>query len=241
MSVRMVTTNQTDRPERCFGRDDVVVVVPTLNAAETLAQTLRTLTPAPLIISDASSFDDTVRIARDMGAKVVTGPRGRGQQLGAGARAATHPWLLFLHADTQMSPEAWVAVDRYLARPDAKNRAGNFDLRIDALAWQARWIERAVAIRVRLLGLPYGDQGLLIHRDLYDAIGGFHDLPLMEDVDIARRLGRSRITPLGAAVATSAVRWKRRGWMRQTLLNLTCVSLFLIGVDIKKVAKIYGR
>ncbi len=221
---------------------DVGVVVPTLNASATLARTLATLLPSvAVVVSDGGSSDETVRIASHLGAAVVTGPRGRGHQMAAGARAIDRPWLLFLHADTRMSPEAWGTVEGHVRDPASTGRAGTFALMIDDPAWQARAIERAVASRVRWLGLPYGDQGLLIHRDLYQAIGGFRDLPLMEDVDIARRLGRRRITPLKASVSTSAARWRRRGWARQTALNLTCVGLFLVGIDIERVVKLYDR
>lgn len=222
--------------------NDVAVVIPTLDAAATLALTLATLPPSmAVVVSDGGSSDDTVRIAADRGSVVVTGPRGRGNQMVVGARAADRSWLLFLHADTQMNPEACAAVERHVGNPSSTKYAATFALIIDDPAWQARAIERAVACRVQWLGLPYGDQGLLIHRDLYRAIGGFRDLPLMEDVDIARRLGRRRIIPLKASVSTSAARWRKRGWVRQTALNLTCVSLFLIGVDARWVARLYDR
>jgi len=102
-------------------------------------------------------------------------------------------------------------------------------------------IERAVAWRVRWFGLAYGDQGLLIHRDLYGAIGGYPDLPLMEDVEIMRRLGRSRHIVLDGQAHTSASRWRRRGWVGQTVLNLTCVNLYRLGVPIERIARLYGR
>lgn len=222
--------------------DRLDVVIPTLNAAATLAATLATLPPdATVIVSDGGSSDATLDIARSAGCRIVTGPCGRGRQLAAGAEVALRPWRLFLHADTRVSTEGWAAITRHMARPDGAKSAASLRLAIDDPAWQARVIERAVAWRVRRFGLSYGDQGLLIHRDLYAAIGGYADLPLMEDVEIMRRLGRGRHVVLDGEARTSASRWRRRGWIRQTALNLTCISLYRLGVSADRIAKLYGR
>lgn len=218
------------------------VIIPTLNAAMSLATTLDALPRGvAVIVSDGGSTDQTVAIAQTAGACVVSGPPGRGRQLAAGAAVATRPWRLFLHADTTVSAEGWAAILRHLERPDSRGQAGSLRLAIDDPAWQARVIENAVAWRVRTLGLPYGDQGLLIHRDLYDAVGGYPDLPLMEDVEIMRRLGRARHVVLSGEARTSAARWRRRGWIRQTALNLSCISLYRLGVSADRIAKLYGR
>lgn len=120
--------------------------------------------------------------------------------------------------------------------------AATFRFALDALAPQARRIERLVAWRCRWLGLPYGDQGLLIPRALYDAIGGFRPLPLMEDVDMVRRLGRRRLRFLNTAAITSAVRYHRDGWILRPLRNLTCLGLWWLGVPANQVARLYhGR
>ena len=222
--------------------EQIDVIIPTLNAATSLAATLAALPPGvAVIVSDGGSTDHTTAIAHAAGARVVTGPRGRGCQLAAGAREATRPWWLFLHADTTVSPEGWAAISRHIERPDARNLAASLRLEIDDPAWQARVIEKAVAWRVRHMGLPYGDQGLLIHRDLYGAVGGYPDLPLMEDVEMIRRLGKGRHVGLSGAARTSAARWRRRGWIRQTALNLTCISLYRLGVSAGRIAKLYGR
>jgi hypothetical protein len=128
-----------------------------------------------------------------------------------------------------------------MASPGGEQAAGTLRLAVDDPAWQARVIERAVAWRVRLFGLAYGDQGLLIHRDLYAAIGGYADLPLMEDVEIIRRLGQARLHALNGEARTSAARWRRRGWIGQTMLNLTCVSLYRLGVPVDRIARLYDR
>jgi rSAM/selenodomain-associated transferase 2 len=218
------------------------VVIPTLNAAATLGPTLANLPPgAQTIVSDGGSDDGTVAIAEQARCRIVTGPPGRGRQLSAGAAAAGRPWRLFLHADTTISPGGWDAIAGHMADGVRQGVAGSLRLRIADDAWQARLIEMGVAWRVRRFGLAYGDQGLLIHRDLYDAVGGYSDLPLMEDVDIMRRLGRSRHRVLDGEARTSARRWRRRGWVGQTALNLTCVGLYRIGVPVTWIARLYGR
>lgn len=222
--------------------DRLDVVIPTLNAGATLAATLANLpSGVSALISDGGSTDGTLDIARSAGCRIVAGAPGRGGQLAAGADASDGPWHLFLHADTIVSSDGWTAIARHIAESDNERIAGSLRLAIDHPAWQARVIERAVAWRVRWFGLAYGDQGLLIHRDLYSAIGGYPDLPLMEDVEIMRRLGRSRQVVLNGEAHTSASRWRRRGWVSQTVLNLTCVSLYRLGVPIERIARLYGR
>jgi rSAM/selenodomain-associated transferase 2 len=222
--------------------DGLDVIVPTLNAAATLPATLAAVPRgASVIVSDGGSTDMTREIARSVSCRIVEGPRGRGRQLAAGAGASTRPWRLFLHADTLISPQGWAAIARHMAAPGGEKTAASLRLEIDDPAWQARGIERAVAWRVRRFGLAYGDQGLLIHRDLYAAIGGYPDLPLMEDVEIMRQLGRARHRVLDGAARTSASRWHRRGWVGQTMLNLTCLSLYGLGVPVERIARLYDR
>ena len=224
------------------GFDGLDVVVPTLNAAASLPATLAAVPRgAAVIISDGGSTDATLGIARSAHCRIVEGLRGRGRQLAAGAGASTRPWRLFLHADTIISPQGWTAIAQYMAASGGEQAAATLRLVIDDPAWQARVIERAVAWRVRWFGLAYGDQGLLIHRDLYAAIGGYADLSLMEDVEIMRRLGRARLRVLHGEARTSAARWRRRGWIGQTMLNLTCVSLYRLGVPVDRIAKLYDR
>lgn len=224
------------------GFERLDVVIPTLNAGATLAQTLASLPPgAAVTITDGDSGDDTLSIAQGSGRRIIQGPAGRGRQLAAGAAASERQWLLFLHADTTVEPGGWGTIAAHMARPEGEGVAASLRLAIDDPSWQARIIERGVALRVRWLGLPYGDQGLLIHRDLYRAVGGYRDLPLMEDVDIMRRIGRRRHVALDAEAHTSAVRWRRRGWLGQTLLNLTCLSLYGLGVPAERIARLYGR
>jgi rSAM/selenodomain-associated transferase 2 len=224
----------------------ISAVIPTLDVAAELPKTLAALDNSTLIaeivVADGGSRDATVAIARAARARVVAAPRGRGTQLAAGAAAATGEWLLFLHADCRLLPGWEEAVDAFTAASADKagDKAGYFALALDDLAPAARRVERLAAWRCRALALPYGDQGLLIHRRLYEAIGGYTAIPLMEDVDLARRLGCARLAPIRATMLASAHRYRRGGYWRRPLRNLVCLSLYFLGVSPEKIEKLYG-
>lgn len=213
------------------------VVIPTLNAAATLGPCLAALGEADeILVVDGGSTDETAAIAERSGARLLRSARGRGVQLAAGAGAAQGDWLLFVHADTVLAPGWREAAERHVAKhPD---RAACFRFRLDAGEALARLIEAGVALRVRLLGLPYGDQGLLVSHSLYDKAGGYRPLPLMEDVDLVRRLGR--IERLGVDAVTSAERWRSGGWIRRSGRNLLCLALYRCGMSAERVAGLYG-
>jgi rSAM/selenodomain-associated transferase 2 len=226
---------------------DLDVVVPTLNAAASLARTLAAVDReashgiSTITVCDGGSSDDTAAIARQRGATLVTAPVGRGSQLAAGAAVGGAPWLLFLHADTVPAP-GWIdAVRAFVSSPANAGKAGYFRLRFDTQDARARRIERLATWRCRTFGLPYGDQGLLIRRSFYERLGGFRPLPLMEDVDIARRIGRRNLVALDADAVTSPLRYERDGWRRRPLRNLSCLALFLAGMSPRVVARLYGR
>jgi rSAM/selenodomain-associated transferase 2 len=221
----------------------VSIVIPTLDAAAELPATLAVLAGSSIvreiIVADGGSRDDTVGLARAAGAQVIAARRGRGPQLAAGAVAAAGDWLLFLHADCRPAA-GWVeAVAAFVASPGAAGRAGYFALALDDTHPAARRLEQIVAWRCRALALPYGDQGLLIARALYDGVGGFAALPLMEDVGLVRRLGRRRLVPLGATVRASARRYKEGGYVRRPLRNLFCLALYFLGIPMPLIAWIY--
>lgn len=215
------------------------VVIPALNAGATLGACLEALAGNnELIVVDGGSTDDTAEVAVRAGARVIAAPKGRGTQLRAGVVAARGEWLLFLHADTRLAAGWREAVADHVSAHGQK--AACFRFRLDDPSWQARLLERVVALRVRWLGLPYGDQGLLISRALYEAVGGYCALPLMEDVDLVRRVGRRRLRVLDVAAVTSANRWRRDGWLRRSALNLSCLLLWTIGVSPARIARLYG-
>ena len=217
-------------------------MIPTLNAAAELASTLAALANSPLvgeiIVVDGGSQDDSVAIAQEAGARVIEASRGRGSQLAAGAAAATADWLLFVHADCRPLAGWEDAVRAFIA--GSADKAGYFHLALDDTAPAARRLERIVAWRCRALALPYGDQGLLIHRKLYDVISGYAAILLMEDVDIARRLGRARLRPIGATMLASARRYRRDGYWQRPLRNLLCLALYFAGVSPARIARLYG-
>jgi rSAM/selenodomain-associated transferase 2 len=214
--------------------------MPALNAAALLPATLAALgaAPAEVVVVDGASTDATVAVARAFGARVVSAPRGRGGQIAAGVAAARGDWLLLLHADTVLAPDWAGAAAAFMARgPD---RAAYFRFALDSSDPRARRLEKRVAWRCRRLGLPYGDQGLLIARALLDAAGGVGALPLMEDVDLVRRLGRRRLVGLDVAAVSSAARWQREGWRRRSARNLACLALYFAGVPPRLIARLYG-
>ena len=217
---------------------DLTVVTPALNAARLLPAMLAGLGGvADVVVVDGGSADGTADIAARLGARVIAAPRGRGAQLTAGVAAARHAWLLLLHADTRLGGGWKAAVRAHIAAfPD---RAGYFHFALDCSDPRARRLERLVDWRCRAFALPYGDQGLLIHRDLLQQIGGIRPLALMEDVDLVRRLGRGRLRALDAAAVTSAERWLCDGWLRRSARNLVCLSLWFAGVPPRHIARLY--
>ncbi len=212
------------------------IVIPTLNAAKHVGETLAALQVAgdialaQILVVDGGSEDNTCKIARVCGAEVLSAHRGRGHQLSAGAAAASGEWLLFLHADTRLSSEWSRAVYDFVSDDANADLAAAFGFRLDDDTLAARWFEHLVAWRCAFFGLPYGDQGLLIRRVRYEEIGGYRQLAFLEDVDLVKRQGRRRITMLNALATTSSVRYRRTGYFRQGLRNILLVILFFAGV-----------
>lgn len=229
------------------------LVIPTLNAARTLPATLAALAAAraagligEILVVDGGSMDATVRIAAEAGCGVLASARGRGVQLKAGAEAAQGPWLLFLHGDTRLESGWEAAAQDFMtgsgaSGEESSGRAAYFRFALDDRASPAaRRLERRVAWRCRRFALPYGDQALLIHRRLYETVGGFRPLELMEDVDLVRRLGRRRLVSLAPRAVTSAARWQEQGYLRRSLRNLSCLALYRLGLPPRLLRHLYG-
>jgi len=219
------------------------IVIPTLNAERELPATLdsigQTGFPSETVVADGGSTDATPTLAARAKAGFIAVPGGRGAQLAAGAGASVGDWLLFLHADTRPQP-GWNHVVRdFMTDPGNRFHAGYFRFALNDGAAAARRVERLVHWRCETLALPYGDQGLLISREFYDALGGFKEIALMEDVDMAQRIGRKRLSPLNAAAVTSAERYRRGGYWLRPARNLLCLGLYLIGVPPRLLAGLY--
>jgi rSAM/selenodomain-associated transferase 2 len=230
-----------------MSRAPLSIIIPTLNAMPGLGDCLATLVGGlgdglvrEAIVIDGSSTDTSANLATDMGCKVIVlsaEQRGRGRQLRTGGAAASGDWLLFLHADTVLQGN-WVgAVSDHIQNQPSK--AAYFTLAFDQIGMNPRRVAALANWRARVLGMPYGDQGLLISRALYDEIGGYHDLPLMEDVDIIRRVTRARLVALDVVAQTSGAKFARGGWWATPMRNLVLVAAYSLGVKPEILARWY--
>ncbi|MDX1567988.1 MAG: TIGR04283 family arsenosugar biosynthesis glycosyltransferase [Longimicrobiales bacterium] len=219
------------------------VVVPTLNESGELPSLLDDLArlsfPHRVVVVDGGSVDGTRALARSRGVEVHTARRGRGFQLNAGAAVLDTPWLLFLHADVRLPHDARRALEDWLPGADP-DEVAFFRLRHGGDHWFYRLAEKIQRLRERVSGLVYGDQGLLIHRDLFDAVGGYPPLPLMEDVEIMRRIRRrGRPVRLPAEMVASPRRYEREGRWLGWARNGVLLGLHLLGVPARILARWY--
>jgi len=214
------------------------VIIPARDEEGLLAETIASVRAEAdqVIVVDGGSRDRTDEVAEREGAEVLTSEACRGLQLDRGARAASGEWLIFLHADTRLEP-GWAAAIRSL-EPDVVGGAFRFTLSSSRRAY--RLLELGVSLRCRILRLPFGDQGVFVRRDVYDRIGGFPPLPLMEDVVFARRLARSgRLVFPPCRALTSARRWEHNGIARTTLRNSWLLLLYAWGTPPERLARLY--
>lgn len=213
----------------------LIIIIPTFEAESHLASLLKACQPDRTIVADGGSQDATLSIAIENGAVTTLGSKGRGPQLRLGAHLATlssspDDWFLFLHADSQL-PDNWRSI------VEAAMDEGDpcyFRFRAAQAGWRARFMDQMVALRCWALGLPYGDQGLLISRALYEEVGGYAPIPLFEDVDMVERIKKSaRLRALPAALTTDVSAHWRDGLWRRGLRNLRLLWRYKRGTDIE--------
>jgi rSAM/selenodomain-associated transferase 2 len=218
------------------------VVIPTLNEAPRLPRLLQDLTALTvehqIIIADGGSSDGTVEVAVAQGCSIVSSSPGRGLQLRAGIAQARGDWLLVLHADVHLTLEALREAETAMRRPEVQAAAWPLAIPLEGVWF--RLVERAAELRWTLLGLAYGDQGLLLRRTLYDATGGYPDSRIMEDVAIARQIARvARIGRFRHPIVVDPRRWTREGRVRGAIRNSALLLLFLVGVEPDRLARWY--
>jgi rSAM/selenodomain-associated transferase 2 len=218
------------------------IIIPTLNEADTLHECLKSVVKVSdeIIVVDGGSSDETVSIAEQHNCKTVAAPRGRGQQLAAGAQTATKSWLLFIHADTTLDNSWYHSVSAFIAIASNKKKAAAFEYKNDLASIWGRLLEKYVRIRSRL-GLVYGDQGLLIQHKHYCHLGGYTKIPIMEDVDFCRKIGFRNISILHSSAMTSGRRYKNIGVFSRGLRNIVCLSLYFMGLPAETLEKLYGE
>jgi len=217
----------------------ITVVIPALDEGPSIRAAVESVAAgaSEVIVVDGGSADATVPEAAAAGARVIAGPRGRASQMQAGAREAVGDWLVFLHADTRLEA-GWSDALRAL---HTRFVGGAFRLRLDSPRARYRLVEAAVRLRCAAFALPYGDQAIFVRREVFFGCGGFGDVPILEDVDLVRRLRRCGPLAFPAAHAvTSARRWEQHGFLRTTLLNWLVVVLGSAGFPRRRLARLYG-
>ncbi|MDB9321014.1 TIGR04283 family arsenosugar biosynthesis glycosyltransferase [Nodularia spumigena CS-591/04] len=221
----------------------ISIIIPTFNEAANLENAIASTQPSTnveLIVVDGGSQDDTVSIAQSLGVKVISSPPGRAVQMNAGAMAARGDILLFLHADTRLPAGFDNMVRSALQQPQTV--AGAFTLRIDADNWALRWVEKGVNWRSHFYQMPYGDQAIFLTTEIFQKIGNFPNLPIMEDFELIRRLKRTgKIAIIPVPVITSARRWLKKGVFQTTLLNQIVITAYFLGVSPERIRSWYRR
>ncbi|MEH2294271.1 TIGR04283 family arsenosugar biosynthesis glycosyltransferase [Nostoc sp.] len=221
----------------------ISIIIPTLNEAGNIKEAIATTQPninIEVIIVDGGSKDDTIEIAKSLGIKVISSSPGRAIQMNAGAVAARGDILLFLHADTRLPTGFDDMIRTALQQPETV--AGAFNLRIEASLLSLRWVEWGVNVRSHFCQMPYGDQAIFLTKEVFQQIGGFLELPIMEDFELMRSLKRiGRIVIIPTPVVTSARRWLQKGVFKTTLLNQIVIIAYLVGISPKRICRWYRR
>jgi len=223
----------------------ISVIIPTLNEAENIRACIECVRAedgdCEMIVCDGGSSDATVRIVREYDdAILIETEKGRGAQMNRGAEAANGEVFFFLHADTKLE-RGWSG-EMLSALADESVAGGAFTFKIDNPALRYRLIESWVKLRCSLFSLPYGDQGIFVRRGVFDKIGGYLDIPLMEDVEIIGRLKREgRVVLLEKSAVTHDRRWARKGWIRASVSNQMVMIMYKLGIDPHTLARLYYR
>ncbi len=224
----------------------ISVIIPTLNEERSIPGTLACLslsTFAEIIIVDGGSTDGTLSLAQEFcartaNARVITAPRGRARQMNEGATASQGEILLFLHADTQLPAQAGRIIESALAKHTAVG--GRFNVRFDSPSVWGRVISSLMNRRSRLTGIATGDQALFVRRQVFELLGGFSEIPLMEDIEFSSRLQQAgRTVALRDTVVTSFRRWDTKGPLRTILLMWALRFLYWVGVSPHQLARVY--
>jgi rSAM/selenodomain-associated transferase 2 len=219
------------------------IIVPVLNEAKTIGQTLDHLSgfkPNEIIVVDGGSCDGTLEIARTFPCVVSVSCQGRARQMNHGARLAAGDVLLFLHADTRLPATAERDIANCLQDPGCVG--GRFDVELEADRWLLGLVGRLISLRSRITRISTGDQAMFVRRSVFETLGGFPEIPLMEDVAFSRMLKRAgSIACLESTVVTSARRWEKHGPLRTIFLMWTLKCLFLAGVSPHLLAKLYAN
>ena len=220
----------------------ISVIIPALNEEKSISATIKSimpLRPHEVIVVDGGSTDRTIAVCRELGIRVLFSPRGRATQMNLGARQATGEVLLFIHADTQLPSSA--LDDIGLALADAQIVGGRFDVRLEGKHWMLKLIGAMISLRSRISRVATGDQGIFVRRDVFAELGGYPDLPLMEDIALSRALKRrGRLACLRSRVVTSARRWEAEGIWRTIFKMWALKSLYLVGISPLRLKRYYG-
>lgn len=217
------------------------IIIPTLNEAGTLNFALKDLitnieymSQVEIILSDGGSKDDSMQLAQHFPVITLKSPPGRARQMNAGAQQAMGEWLVFLHADTRLPPD-WMKLIQQCETP-----WGRFDVRLSGRHWMFRVIEKAINLRSRKTAVATGDQVLFFRRDFFNQIGGFPDIPLMEDVAISKAARKSRPpTCIRQPVITSSRRWEKNGIMRTIILMWFLRFSYWLGIKPDTLHRMY--